>query len=400
MEFKEIQDAAQRLKGVIHKLPLLSSRTFSQLSGAEIYFKCENQQRTGSFKIRGAYNKIAKLTENQDVESVVASSAGNHAQGVAYAAAQKGINSIICMPKSAPLAKIAATKGYGAQVILHGAGFDDAYEKALDVQKETNATFVHAYNDEDIIAGQGTIGIEILQELPTVDAIVVPVGGGGLLSGISFAVKEVCPHVKVIGVQAEGCDPLVRSYKAKSLVNADKSNTIADGIAVRHPGDVNFEIIKNCVDDMVTVTEDEISESVLLLLERSKQAVEPSGAVAVAAMINKKINLPGKKVVCILSGGNIDVGFMNKIIRQGLVARGRMLKLSIVLADQPGALADLAHVVGAANANIVSVMYDKDKLHLALTNTMVHLVCEVSGFDHGKKVMQSLADSGYIVAEE
>jgi threonine dehydratase len=295
------------------------------MAGADIYLKCENLQKTGSFKVRGAYNKIARMTESGPLPHLVAASAGNHAQGVAYAAEVVGAKATIVMPRSAPLAKVSATEGYGPEIVLHGSGYDEAYEKARAICDEQGATFVHAYEDEDVIAGQGTIGLEILSSMPTADAIIVPAGGGGLLAGIAACVKQVNPRIKVFGVQADGADAIVRSFREKRHVATETAATIADGIAVRNPGEITTGIIREYADDMVTVSDAELAEAILLLLERTKLVVEPSGAAAVAAVINRKLpELAGKRVVCVLSGGNIDVSIIHEVVEQGLISRGRL----------------------------------------------------------------------------
>ncbi len=286
MNLEQIEKAAKRLEPTIHRTHIERSKTFSDLAGADVYLKYENQQKTGSFKIRGASNKIAALVERGEVKSVVASSAGNHAQGVAYAAQANKIPATIVMPKAAPIAKVQATEGYGAKVVLFGSCYDDAYNKALEIQKEEGATFLHPYNDEEVIAGQGTIGFEILQDLPTVDVVIVPAGGGGLLAGVAACIKQVNPRVKVIGVQAEGADAIARSFREKKLVSTDSVSTIADGIAVKTPGDITLELINKYADDVVTVSDADISAALLLLMERSKQLVEPGGATPLAAVFN------------------------------------------------------------------------------------------------------------------
>ena len=392
---KDIDEAAQRLQPVVHNIPLSSSTTFSGMTGAEVFLKCENQQKTGSFKVRGAYNKIMKLYEAGGLKSVIASSAGNHAQGVAFAARQIGIPATICMPRSTPIAKVSATKGYGANVVLSGSCYDDAYSKAMEIVEETGATFIHPFDDEDVMAGQGTIGLEILRDLPAVDVIRVPAGGGGLLSGVAACVKQINPRIQVIGVQAEGCDPIYRSFKEKKYICADTSATIADGISVKAPGDITVELINRYVDDVVTVNDNEISEAILLLMERCKQIVEPSGATPVAAVLKKKIDVTGKKVVCLLSGGNIDVSFVQCIIEQGLVARGRRLRFTVTLLDKPGSLSRLLNDIASLGANILSLEHDRLFPGLNPNETNVHVSCEVGGSDHGKRVINELKSKGF-----
>ncbi len=400
MNLEQIEKAAKRLEPTVHRTHIERSTTFSDITGADVHLKYENQQKTGSFKIRGASNKIAALAERGEVKSVVASSAGNHAQGVAYAAQALGIPATIVMPKAAPIAKVQATEGYGAKVVLHGSCYDDAYNKALEICENEGATFLHPYNDEEVIAGQGTIGFEILQDLPTVDIVVVPAGGGGLLAGVACCIKQINPRVKVIGVQAEGADAIARSFREKKLVSTDSVSTIADGIAVKTPGDITVNLINKYVDDVVTVSDADISAAILLLMERNKQIVEPAGATPLAAVLNGKIDADGKKVVCVMSGGNIDVSFVHKIIDIGLAARQRKLKFKTTLHDRPGSLVDLAKVLSDASANIVMVQYDRFDANLNPNEVIIHIACDVGGKEHGEKVISALENSGYNVITE
>lgn len=397
LKLSDIELAAQRIGASLHHTELDMSSTFSAATGGQIYLKCENRQKTGSFKIRGASNKIAVLAAKGKVSGVVASSAGNHAQGVACAAAKFGIPATIVMPATAPIAKVQATQGYGARVILSGDCYDDAYAKALEICKEEGAVFLHPYNDIDVIAGQGTLGLEIVGDLPTVDMIIVPAGGGGLLAGVAACVKQINPRIRVIGVQAEGCDPIYRSFKEKKYICADTSATIADGISVKAPGDITVELINRYVDDVVTVNDNEISEAILLLMERCKQIVEPSGATPVAAVLKGKVDVKGKRVVCLLSGGNIDVSFIQCIIEQGLVARHRRLRFTVKLLDKPGSLSQLLNHIADQGANIVSVAHDRLSTALSPNETNVSITCEVGGAEHGKAVVSSLEDFGYTV---
>jgi threonine dehydratase len=357
--------------------------------------KCENLQKTGSFKVRGAYNKIATLAKEQSVKQVVASSAGNHAQGVAFAATALGIESTIVMPQTAPIAKIAATKGYGASVVLAGTCYDDAFAKACEIRQETGAAFVHPFDDEDVIAGQGTVAIEILHELPTVDTVLVPAGGGGLLAGIASYIKLVNPRIQVIGVQAQGADAIVQSFKEKKAVSTPSVSTIADGIAVKSPGKLTLDYINRYVDGMVTVSDDEIAQSILLLLERSKMVVEPAGAVALAAAIGSKTDLAGKRVVCLLSGGNIDVSMIHKIVQKGMITNGRQIQFSTVISDHAGNLQQLLSVVADCGASVISVHHERFGLKIGLEESNMHVVCEVSGVEHGKELIDTLKLKGY-----
>lgn len=395
MELKEIEQAAARLRNVVHKTPLCSSRTFSEMSGAELYLKCENLQKTGSFKVRGAYNKIAKLAENGQAASVVASSAGNHAQGVAYASGAVGISSTIVMPRGAPIAKISATEGYGARVVLHGDCYDDAFSEAMEIQQKTGAVFVHPFDDGDVIAGQGTIAPEIFRDLPSVDVVLIPAGGGGLLAGTAAYIKQINPRVRVVGVQAQGANAIVQSFEQKTLVPTTHSATIADGIAVKIPGKLPLELICRYVDEVVSVSEEEIAETVLLLLERNKMVVEPAGAVSLAAALHQKTDLAGKRAVCLLSGGNMDVSMIHKIVEKGLVTRGRQMKFQTVMLDVPGSLQRFSSIIAGCGANIIMVQYDRMHAGLQLNEVILHIACEVSGREHGQKVIQQLEQNGY-----
>lgn len=400
LQLKEIELAAKRLKPTIHKTKIEKSTTFSAMTGGEIYLKFENQQKTGSFKIRGASNKIAALVERGEITSAVASSAGNHAQGVAYASHVHGIPATIVMPKSAPIAKVSATEGYGAKVVLHGDCYDDAYNKAVEIQEKEGATFLHPYDDLEVMAGQGTIGIEILEELPTVDIVIVPAGGGGLLAGVAACIKQINPRVKIIGVQAEGAPAIAHSFKNKKHSTTDTATTIADGIAVKIPGENTVEIINKYADDVVTVSDAEISEAILLLLERTKQVVEPAGATPLAAVLNNKVDVKGKRVACVLSGGNIDVSFVQRIIDLGLVTRERKLKFRATLLDTPGSLERLSRSLADVNANIIMVQYDRWSADLDPNEAIIHIACEVGGKEHGQRVMKALKDNGYKVVKE
>lgn len=395
MDYKDVEKAAKRLQNVIHNVQVTSSQTFSEMSDCALYLKCENRQKTGSFKVRGAYNKLAILKERENVKDVIASSAGNHAQGVAFASKCLGINATIVMPKSTPIAKVQATAGYGANVVLAGDCYDEAYAKAVEIQQEKGATFIHPFDDEDVIAGQGTIAYEIFHDLPNVDMIVVPAGGGGLLSGIATYVKAINPRVQVVGVQAEGANAIVQSFQAKKHCASDHVNTIADGIAVLNPGELTIELINENVDQMVTVSDDEIAATILLLLEREKQVVEPSGAASLAAVLNKKIDTRGKRVVCVLSGGNIDVSFIHKVVEKGLVTRGRNMKFKTIMLDKPGSLEQFCTIVRKQNANIIEVQYDRFQADLGLNETIIHMAVEVSGKEHGEKLIKALNKAGY-----
>lgn len=398
MNLQEIYDAELRLKGTTHLTSLEHSDTFSKMSDAQIWLKCENQQKTGSFKVRGAYNKIKKLAAQSEVKCVVASSAGNHAQGVAYAARELGLSSYIVMPLSTPIAKISATENYGAKVILSGDCYDDAYNAAQTVAQEKNAVFIHPFDDEDVIAGQGTIALELIRQMPDIDAVIVPAGGGGLLAGIAYTIKQINSNIKVIGVQGERADAIKQSYYAKSRISTDSVYTIADGIAVKNPGAITTRIINKFADGIYTVTDDEIASTIIHLLERAKQVVEPAGATSLALALSHKADfLRGKKVACVLSGGNIDVGFINKLIEKGLVSRGRQMKFSVVLPDKPGSLERVSHILAKEQANIISVQYDRVSTELNINETILHIACEVSGYNHGKTIIDKLKENGFNV---
>ena len=395
LTINDFQAAADRLKNVVHKIPLSSSKTFSEMTGAEVYLKYENQQKTGSFKVRGAYNKIMKRYEEGGLQAVVASSAGNHAQGVAFAASRIGVPATIVMPRSTPIAKVSATKGYGSKVVLHGAIYDEAYAKACEIVEQEGAEFIHPFDDEDVIAGQGTIALEILSDLPFVDIVLVPAGGGGLVSGIAACIKQINPRIQVVGVQAEGADAIVSSFGKDTVQSSASVHTIADGIAVKTPGSVTMGYINQYVDQMVTVSDEEIAGTILLLLERTKQVVEPAGAAPLAAVLNHKVDVAGKKICCVLSGGNIDVSFIHKVVEKGLVTRGRHLKFSTVMPDVPGALERFAHLVAGAEANIINFQHDRVQADLAIGDAIIHVVCEVSGQEHGQRLLDTLRKAGY-----
>ena len=400
MECKDVEKAAARLQGQIHNVKVTSSRTFSEMSSCQLFLKCENRQKTGSFKVRGAFNKLAKLKEEGKTSEVIASSAGNHAQGVSYAASKLGMHATIVMPKSTPIAKVLATKGYGADVVLAGDNYDECYQEALRLQEEKGATFIHPFDDEDVIAGQGTIAYEICHDLPNVDMIVVPAGGGGLLSGISFYAKQINPRIKIVGVQAEGANAIVQSFQKQKHCCTKYVNTIADGIAVMNPGKTTVQLIQENVDEMVSVSDSEIAATILLLLEREKQVVEPAGAASLAAVLNGKIDVAGKRVVCVLSGGNIDVSFIHKVVEKGLVSRGRNMKFKTLMLDVPGALEHFTHILCEQNANIIEIQYDRIQADLNLNETILHLAVEVSSKEHGEALIKVLKEKGYEITME
>ena len=400
LELYDFERAAERLKPILHHTELDLSSTFSKLTGGKVYLKCENRQKTGSFKIRGASNKIACMIERGERCPVVASSAGNHAQGVAYASSRFGIPATIVMPKAAPIAKVQATEGYGAKVVLTGSCYDDAYQEALRICEEEGAKFLHPYNDLEVIAGQGTLALEILGDLPTADIIIVPAGGGGLLAGMALAAHLLNPRVKVYGVQAEGAPAIALSFQQKKLVTTETASTIADGIAVKVPGDITVDLINKYAAGVVTVSEREIANAILLLMERCKQIVEPAGATPLAAVLSGKIDVKGKRVVCLMSGGNVDVSFLQNIIEQGLVARNRRLKFVATLADRPGSLVQLLNVLAEKRANVISISHDQLYRRLNPGQTNVHVICEVGGAEHGQACIDAISAMGVEVEIE
>ena len=391
-------EARERLTTVVVKTKLIHSPVFSEESGNEIYLKPENLQKTGSFKIRGAYNKIAKLTEEEKKKGVIASSAGNHAQGVAYAAKRLGIKAVIVMPKHTPLIKVEATRKYGAEVVLHGEVYDDAYKKALELQKENGYVFVHPFNDEDVIEGQGTIALEILDELPDADIILVPLGGGGLVSGIASAAKLKNPQVKVIGVEPEGAASAIAALEKGKVVELAEANTIADGTAVKRIGERNFEYIKKYVDDIVTVSDYELMEAFLLLVEKHKLVAENSGILPVAAA--KKLNIKGKKIVAVVSGGNIDVLTISSMINKGLIMRGRIFTFSVQLADKPGQLLKVAEILAKQNANVIKLEHNQFKNLSRFKDVELQVTVETNGEEHISKIAEAFKKEGYEIVRE
>lgn len=395
LTLKRIQEANQAIHPYIYRTILDHSSNLSNLTGSDIYLKMENLQKTGSFKVRGAMNKTLKLTEEEKRKGVLAASAGNHAQGVAMAASRIGIPSTIVMPENAPLAKVSATEGYGAKVILSGAVFDDAYQKAIEIQKETGATFIHAFDDLEVMSGQGTIGLEIYEELPEVETVLVPIGGGGLISGIAVALKSLKPSVRIIGVQASGAASMAHALNIGKPEALAKANTLADGIAVKRAGDLTFAAVRHYVDDIVTVEEEEISQAILLLMERTKSLVEGAGAVAVAAALQGKVKLTGQKAVLILSGGNIDVNFLAQIIERGLRRSGRAMSRQLILPDQPGNLEKVIDLISAERANIINIEHSRYDLSVPLRSARVQMLLETQSFEHQERIVKRLENAGY-----
>lgn len=395
LTLEKIEEARRRLTGVASLTPLDHSVTFSAITGNTVFLKLENMQKTGSFKIRGAYNKIMSLNEEERLRGVIAASAGNHAQGVAYASGKAGLRCTVVMPAGAPISKVMATLGYGAEVVLADGGYDEAFQHALELQAKSGATLVHSFNDPDVISGQGTIALELLEQLPEIEAILVPVGGGGLIAGIAFVLKKIKPGVRIIGVQAVGAPSMFLSFKEGTLTGCRHTCTFADGIAIRQPGELTFSVIKEYVDEIVTVDDEEIASSVLMLLERSKIVVEGAGAVGLAALIHKKTGLAAAKTVVLLSGGNIDVNILSIIIERGLVKTGRYARLRVMVTDQPGNLRKLLDVVAEARANVIAVSHDRIKPCIPLKQAEVNLVLETKNRDHLTQIMSLLSQIGY-----
>lgn len=393
-----VQEARARLKGVAHKTTLTHTRSISEMSGCDVFLKLENLQRTGSFKLRGAYNKVASLTPAEREKGVIAASAGNHAQGVAMAATTYGCKSTICMPKHAPLSKVAATKGYGANVVLYGDFFDEAAAKAAELAQEHGYTFVHPFNDPLVIAGQGTISLEILEDMDDIDAIIAPIGGGGLISGLAIAAKAIKPSIQIIGVQAENVPSMKASVDAGKITTVAGKASLADGIMVKTPGDLTFAICQKYVDDIVTVSESEISTAILWLLERAKTVAEGAGAVPTAALMSGKLkNLAGKKVAALVSGGNIDVNNVARVINNGLIQSWRKVYFSTVLPDQPGQLMQLLQLLAQSNVNVLSVTHERSQHGIGMGYTVVSLEVETANEDHFKKMMNTLKQNKYQV---
>jgi threonine dehydratase len=387
--YDEILKANSMRGGEIKKTPLIHSPTFSDLTGSEVYLKAEFRQKTGSFKIRGAYYKIKSLTDEEKKHGVVAASAGNHAQGVAYAASLENIPCTIVMPKNASPAKVAATRGYNANVILNGINYEESSSKAKEIAKETGATMIHAFDDPQIIAAQGVIGLEILEALPDVDEIFIPIGGGGLAAGTLIAIKEKNPNIKVVGVQSRSFPSMNESIKQGSLTSSRGTRTIADGIAVKIPGELTFTIINELIDEIVLVDDNEITKAMFLLMERMKFVVEPAGAVSLAYLISKK-PAPGKKVVAVLAGGNVDMYLLGQIVDKGLAAMGRLLEISMVLPDRPGIFKEIVDEIASANVNIVEVIHDRLSSNVNAGSVIVTLSLETQGKEQADQLIEKL----------
>jgi threonine dehydratase len=390
-----VRDARARIGDAIYLSPCPLSPAISETSGQPVYLKMENLQRTGSFKERGALNKILTLTSQEKKRGVVAASAGNHAQGVAFHARGNAIEAKIVMPIMTPLVKVNATKGYGAHVVLHGDGYDEAYEEACRLAEREELTFIHPFDDPAVISGQGTIGLELLEQVPDLEAVAVPIGGGGLISGIACAVKETKPGVRVIGVQAARMPSMLEAMKSHHPTTIASNPTIADGIAVRRSGERTLRLIEKYVDDVVAVEEEEIASGILTLLEKEKMLAEGAGAAAVAALIHHKAKLKNKKTVALVCGGNIDVTLLSRIIQRGLVKDGRLVRMQIHLSDRPGSLHQLTRIIAGHHANIVELQFDRAYYGVSLGDTLIDVTLETRGKDQIHRILDALTEGGY-----
>ncbi len=393
----KIYKASHVLKKVIRKTDLIYAPKLSK--NCDVYLKTENLQVTGSFKVRGASFMMSQLSDEEKSRGVIACSAGNHAQGVALAASKLGIKSLICLPDGAPISKVQATKSYGAEVCMVEGVYDDAYNKALELQKEYNYTFVHPFDDENVIAGQGTIGLEILDQLSDVDAVVVPVGGGGLISGVAFAIKNLNPNVKVYGVQASGAPSMQKSLFDDKIERLPSVSTIADGIAVKEPGANTFEYCKKYVDEIVTVTDDEISAAILSLIENQKLIAEGAGATSVAAVMFGKVPVEGKKVVCLVSGGNIDVTILSRVIKRGLLMSGRTCTMTIELIDKPGQLLNVSRIIAEQGGNVISIHHERANEGSDVNGCFLRMTMETRDYDHIESIRKALTDYGFNIVQ-
>lgn len=393
----KVYHASYVLKDVVRETALIKSPKLC--SDCDVFLKTENLQVTGSFKVRGAGYMISQLTEEEKARGVIACSAGNHAQGVALASAKYGIKSVICLPDGAPISKVEATRSYGAEVVMVPGVYDDAYRQALKLRDEKGYTFVHPFDDDNVIAGQGTIGLEILNELSDVDAVVVPIGGGGLISGIAYVVKHLAPNVKVYGVQASGAPSMFNSVRDGKIERLTGVSTIADGIAVKEPGENTFKLCSEYVDEIVTVTEDEISSAILALIEQHKLISEGAGAVSVAAVMFGKLPVKGKKVVCVVSGGNIDVTILSRVIERGLLKSGRTCNLCLELMDKPGQLREVSGIIASLGANVISVHHERASETKDINGCFLRLVLETKNFDHIYEITSELEKSGFKIIQ-
>lgn len=393
----KVYQASFVLKKVLRRTDVIPAPSINKES--QVFLKTENLQVTGSFKVRGAYFKISQLTEEEKQKGVIACSAGNHAQGVALAARENGIHSIICIPDGAPISKVEAAKSYGAEVMLVKGVYDDAYKRAKELQEEIGGTFIHPFDDEDIIAGQGTLGLELLEQLPDIDAVIIPIGGGGIASGIAFVIKSLKPDCKVYGVQSAGAPSMVNSLNNSNIEALDKVATIADGIAVKKPGDLTYELCSKYLDDIVTVTDDEVSAAILELIEKHKMIAEGAGAVSVAAAMFNKVDIKNKKTVCVISGGNIDVTILSRVISRGLLMAGRSEDFTIELFDKPGQLKEVSEIIADLGGNVVSVTHDRTSINRDITACLLNLRMETRDHEHAEEIRQALINKGFNVIE-
>ncbi|MDE1178581.1 MAG: threonine ammonia-lyase [Edaphobacter sp.] len=391
----DVLAARERLRGSIYLSPCAYSQMLSSITGQQVYLKLENLQMTGAFKERGALNRLVLLTPEQAKRGVVAASAGNHAQGVAYHATKRGIRSIIVMPIQTPLVKVTSTRNFGAEVVLHGANYDEAYEEARRICAAEDMTFIHPFDDPAVMAGQGTIGLELLEQVEGLEAVVVPIGGGGLIGGIACAVKETNPKIKVVGVQTSRLPSMARAVEEHHPVTIPAATTIADGIAVRRSGEVTLPVVERYVDEIVTVDEDEIASAILTLLEREKTLAEGAGAAGLAALLQKRTSLQGARTAVVIGGGNIDVTLLSRIIERGLVQDGRMIRLRITLLDKPGALAELTRLIAAHRANIVDTLYNRAYYGVNLGNTTIDITLETRGREQVEELLSALNEGGF-----
>ncbi len=389
----KIYHAAHVLKDVIRRTEPVPAPYVNKKGN--VYLKPENLQLTGSFKVRGSYYKISQLSEEEKAKGVIACSAGNHAQGVALAATKNGIKSLICLPDCAPISKVEATRGYGADICLVPGVYDDAYKRAIELRDEKGYTFIHPFDDEDVIAGQGTIGLELLDQLTGIDTVVVPIGGGGLISGVAFAIKSLNPNIKVYGVQAAGAPSMKNSVEHKQIERLDAVSTIADGIAVKQPGENTFDLCSKYVDGIVTVTDDEVSSAILSLLEHQKLITEGAGAVAVAAVMFDKVPVEGKNVVCVVSGGNIDVNILDRVVKRGLLTAGRTCLIKAELLDRPGQLHQIAKVIAEHGGNVIEMHHERTNANTNINGCFLRITLETRNFEHIAEIKKAITDAGF-----
>jgi threonine dehydratase len=396
LSFGDIEAARKRIGDAVYQTPCAYTKTLSDLTGTRLYLKLENLQMSGSFKERGAANKLLSLGDDERARGVIAASAGNHAQGVAYHARRLGVRAVIVMPNATPLVKVSATRGFGAEVVLHGANYDEAYAEARRIEAAESLTFIHPFDDDAVMAGQGTIGLELVEQNPYLDAVVVAVGGGGLAAGVATAIKETNPRIKVYGVEPKGMPSMKLALEAGAPVTVPASKTIADGVAVKTVGARTFAVCQRYLDDVVLVDEEEIAEAILLLLEREKTVAEGAGAAPLAALVHQRLpQLVGKKVAAVVCGGNIDVNVISRIIDRGLVKSGRLMRLRVLIPDLPGALSGLLGVLGVQAANVLQILHERTAARYELGHVGVELTLETRGFEHVAEIERAITESGY-----